>query len=318
MIAPIPSLHHVTATVADASEDLRFYSGLLGLRLVKKTVNFEHHGVYHLYYGDEVGTPSTLMTTFPYAGQGVRVGTPGAGQITVVSFSVPVGALAFWRGRFAGAGVAVSDSGDRFGAAGLMVRDPSGVNIELVEADGDDRTPWIAGGVDPAAAIRGVHGVTLLVRRGEISVRFLTKVLGLEVVARSGNRTRVATLGGGPGSWLEVLESDRAPDAVDGMGTVHHVALAVEGDEEQTAFREELARLGFNPSPVRDRRYFRSIYFREPGGILYEIATLGPGFTLDEDRASLGSALKLPPAAEANRAQVEAALPPLSPQPPPP
>lgn len=311
MIAPIPSLHHVTATVADAVDDLRFYTGLLGLRLVKKTVNFDNHGVYHFYYGDEVGTPSTLMTTFPYAGKGVPEGVRGAGQVTVTSFSVPAGSLGFWRDRFAAAGVKVSDSGDRFGAAALMVRDPSGLNIELVEAAGDDRTPWIAREMDPAAAIRGIHGVTLVVRRGEMSVRFLTKVLGLEVVARSGSRTRVAAMKGGPGSWLEVLESADAPDALNGLGTVHHVALAVEGDDEQLAIRAELDRMGFNPTPVRDRQYFRSIYFREPGGILYEIATLGPGFTLDEDRASLGTALKLPPAAEANRAAVEVALPPL-------
>lgn len=311
MIAPIPSLHHVTATVAGAVEDLRFYTRLLGLRLVKKTVNFDHHGVYHLYYGDEVGTPSTLMTTFPYAGQGVREGVRGAGQITVTSFSVPPGSLEFWRERFAAARVKVADTGDRFGAAGIMVRDPSGLNIELVEGEGDTRTPWTGGGIDPAAAIRGILGVTLVVRRGEMSVRFLTRVLGLEVVARSGSRTRVATLNGGPGSWLEILESAEAPDAVNGLGTVHHVALAVEGDEEQAAIREELVHQGFNPTPVRDRQYFRSIYFREPGGILYEVATLGPGFTLDEERDSLGTALKLPPAAEANRAAVEAALPPL-------
>lgn len=311
MVASIPSLHHVTATVSDAVDDLRFYTGLLGLRLVKKTVNFDNHGVYHFYYGDEVGTPSTLMTTFPYAGKGVREGVRGAGQVTVTSFSVPAGSLPFWRERFAAAGVKASDSGDRFGAAALMVRDPSGLNIELVEAEEDPRAPWTGGGIDPTAAIRGIHGVTLVVRRGEMSVRFLEKVLGLEVLARSGNRTRVAAASGGPGSWIEVLESAEAPDAVNGLGTVHHVALAVENDDGQAAIREELVRMGFNPTPVRDRQYFRSIYFREPGGILYEIATLGPGFTLDEDRASLGTALKLPPAAEANRAAVESALPPL-------
>lgn len=307
----IVSLHHVTATVAHAAPDVAFYTQVLGLRLVKKTVNFDNRGVYHFYYGDERGRPSTLMTTFPYAGEGVREGVKGAGQITVTSFSVPPGALGSWRERLDREGLEVSEDEDRFGEPAIMVEDPSGLNIELLEGPGDDRTPWVAEGMDPDAAIRGIHGVTLVVRSREPSVRFLTDVLGWEVVATAGLRTRLAVGGGGPGSYLEVLESARAPDAVNGLGTVHHVAMAVAGDEDQLAFREKLVGLGHQVTPVRDRQYFRSIYFREPGGILYEIATLGPGFTTDEDPSELGTGLKLPPWEEENRAAIEAALPPI-------
>jgi glyoxalase family protein len=309
----ILSLHHVTATVAEASPDVDFYTRILGLRLVKKTVNFDNHGVYHFYYGDERGTPSTLMTTFPYAGQGVRQGVQGAGQITVTSFSVPPGSLEFWRERLEGVGLTVSGDEDRFGARALMVEDPSGLNIELLEGPGDQRDPWVAEGIEPGAAIRGIHGVTFVVRSAGPSVRFLEEGLGWRVLDQEGGRTRMGVGDGGPGSVLEVLESVHAPDAVNGLGTVHHVAMAVAGDEEQLALRERLVGLGRQVTPVRDRQYFRSIYFREPGGILYEIATEGPGFLIDEDPDTLGTALKIPAWEEENRPRIEAALPEIRP-----
>jgi glyoxalase family protein len=305
----ILSLHHVTATVAEASPDVDFYTRILGLRLVKRTVNFDNHGVYHFYYGDEAGRPSTLMTTFPYAGQGVRSGTKGAGQITVTSFSVPPGSLDFWRERLEGEGIGVSENSDRFGSGALMVEDPSGLNIELVEGPDDGRDPWVIDGVDPGVAIRGIHGVTFVVRSGERSIRFLEEVLGWRVLDRAGSRARLGVGNEGPGSVIEVLESAHAPDGVNGLGTVHHVAMAVAGNEEQLAFREKLVGLGHQVTPVRDRQYFRSIYFREPGGILYEIATEGPGFLIDEDPETLGTALKLPAWEEENRPAIESALP---------
>jgi glyoxalase family protein len=309
----ILSLHHVTATVAEASPDVDFYTRVLGLRLVKKTVNFDNHGVYHFYYGDEAGRPSTLMTTFPYAGQGVRQGVKGAGQITVTSFSVPPGSLEFWRERLEGEGMTVSGDEDRFGARAVMVEDPSGLNIELLEGPGDQRDPWVAKGIDPGAAIRGVHGVTFVVRSVGPSVRFLEEVLGWRILDQAGPRTRLGVGDRGPGSVIEVLESVHAPDGVNGLGTVHHVAMAVAGDEEQLAFREKLVGLGHQVTPVRDRQYFRSIYFREPGGILYEIATEGPGFLIDEDPDTLGTALKVPAWEEENRPRIEAALPEIRP-----
>lgn len=313
MAPSISGLHHVTATVAEADPDVRFYTRVLGLRLVKRTVNFDNTGVYHLYYGDERGSPSTLMTTFPYAGKGVRVGTKGAGQITVTSFSVPSGSLGFWKRHLEARDVPFTEGTERFGERSLMMEDPSGLNIELLEGTGDDRTPWASGGIEPEAAIRGIHGVTFVVRSARESIRFATEVLGLEMVEQSGRRTRLGGDDQRPGSYLEVLESDHAPDAVNGLGTVHHVALAVAGDQEQLAFQERLRTMGYQVTDVRDRQYFRSIYFREPGGILYEIATEGPGFTLDEDPSELGEELKLPAWEEENRDAIEAALPPINP-----
>jgi glyoxalase family protein len=305
----IPTLHHVTATVAEAAPDVRFYARTLGLRLVKKTVNFDNLGVYHLYYGDELGRPSTLMTTFPYAGQGVQVGTKGAGQITVTSFSVPPGSLDAWSRRLAAAGFEPTGGKARFGEASLMVEDPSGLNIELIEGAGDAREPWVAEGIDWGMAIRGVHGVSFVVRDAQASIDFATEVLGLEVVGSEGARTRISAAAGIPGSYLEVIESEHAPNAVNGLGTVHHVALAVAGDEEQLAFLDRIRGMGHQVTEVRDRQYFRSIYFREPGGILYEIATEGPGFTIDENASELGTSLRLPSWEEENREAIEGALP---------
>lgn len=304
----ISSLHHVTATVNDAQEDLDFYGGLLGLRLVKKTVNFDNHNVYHFYYGDERGTPSTIMTTFPYRGWNVREGTRGAGQITVTSFSVPHGSLGYWERRLRDANVTARELEPRFGAGGLIVSDPSGLNIELLEGE-DARAPWAGGGVDSGAAIRGIHGVTLSVRIAAPTLTFLNDVLGFRVVDEGPGRTRVATGGSAPGHFLDIVEAADAPAAINGLGTVHHVALAIADEDEQLRVRTELVRLGYSVTEVRDRQYFRSIYFREPGGVLYEIATVPPGFTVDEDVQSLGCGLMLPPWEEANRPSIERQLP---------
>ncbi len=311
MSTPITSLHHVTATVSDAQSDVDFYTRILGMRLVKKTVNFDNPEVYHFYYGDELGRPSTLMTTFPYAGKGVSEGVKGAGQITVTSLSVPPGSLDFWRERFRLLGIEAIKTKPRFGAHSIMVEDPSSLNIELVEGVGDEREPWMAEGIPRDAAVRGLFGVTFVVRQAPLSVRFATEVLGLSVVGKEGQRTRITAGGGGPGSFLEVLESARAPEGRNGLGTVHHVAMAVPTDEEQAGIRNRLGELGYKVTPVRDRQYFQSIYFREPGGILYEVATQGPGFTIDEDPAELGTGLRVPSWEEPNRATIEAALPPI-------
>jgi glyoxalase family protein len=309
MSARILGLHHVTATVAGAQDDLDFYCGVLGLRLVKKTVNFDNPGVYHFYYGDRGGTPGTLMTTFPYAGKGVRDGVQGAGQITVTSFSAPPGSLDGWRRRLEGLGLAWQDGSARFGEDALVVRDPSGLAIELLEGPGDQREPWTDGGVPPELALLGIHGVTLTVRDAAPTLRLLSEGLGFEPVAEQGARTRLAVGGRGAGHFFEVVEDPTASAAVNGLGTVHHVALAAADDEEQLELRERMVALGRVVTEVRDRQYFRSIYFREPGGVLYEIATLPPGFTVDETRGDLGTGLKLPPWEEPKRAAIEALLP---------
>jgi glyoxalase family protein len=314
MAAPeILGLHHVTATVADAQPDIDFYAGALGLRLVKKTVNFDNPGVYHFYYGNERGTPGTLMTTFPYAGKGVRDGLKGAGQITVTSFSVPVGSLPAWRERLDSFAVAHRAGPTRFREQSLLVDDPSGLVIELIEGPGDTREPWTDGAAPGAElAVRGIHGVTLTIKNVGPSLELLTGPLGYEVVGQEGNRTRLAVGGKLPGHYIEVLSDPAAPGAVNGLGTVHHVAMAIATDEEQLAIREQLLSSGRAVTEVRDRQYFHSIYFREPGGVLYEIATLPPGFTIDEELSALGTGLKLPPWEEPERRAIERVLPPVT------
>jgi glyoxalase family protein len=305
----ILGLHHVTATVGAARPDLEFYTGLLGLRLVKKTVNFDNHFVYHFYYGTERGAPSTIMTTFPYAGWGVAVGRKGAGQITVTSFSVPADSLEFWRKRFAAGGITPLGGTPRDDA--LRVADPSGLVIELRAAEGDERAPWLSHGIGEDAAIRGLHSVTLSLRSLERTLELLTGVLGFHVAADEGGRIRVAAGSETPGQVLELIPAAGAPAAMTGRGTVHPGALPSATPAEQLALREELVGLGLGVTEVRDRQYFQSIYFREPGGVLFEVATVQPGFTVDEPLDRLGQELKLPPWEEPNRADIEARLTPL-------
>jgi glyoxalase family protein len=314
MAAPrILGLHHVTATVAAAQPDVDFYAGALGLRLVKKTVNFDNPSVYHFYYGNERGTPGTLMTSFPYAGKGVREGVKGAGQITVTSFSVPVGSLAAWRERLDSFGVPYREGAPRFDEQALLLDDPSGLVIELIEGPADTREPW-TGGAAPGAelAIHGLHGVTLTISSVGPTLELLTEGLGYRVVGEDGARTRLAVGGELPGHYIEVVSDPDAPPAVNGLGTVHHVAMAIADDEQQLEMRERLLSIGRAVTEVRDRQYFHSIYFREPGGVLYEIATLPPGFAIDEDLSALGTGLKLPPWEESERRTIEQVLPPIT------
>lgn len=304
MVPKILGLHHVTATVDDAQADLDFCIDLLGLRLVKKTVNFDNHNVYHFYYGNEVGQPGTIWTTFPYKGYGVRVGAKGAGQVVTTAFSVPVGSLEFWRDRLTQAGVAFNDVEAYFGEPAIGFNDPSGLRFELIANDTDARLPWTRD-VSGDAAIRGIHSVQTLVRDSVPSVEFITSVLGYRVIQKHDNRTRVAAGGTGAGHIIDIVEDNNAKTAVNGLGTVHHVAMAIGSPEEQLALRDELLHLGVGVTDVRDRCYFTSIYFREPGGVLYEVATMKPGFAVDEPIGMLGQALKLPPWEEPNRPSIE-------------
>jgi glyoxalase family protein len=308
MDTPIRSLHHVTATVDDAQRDFDFYTRVLGLRLVKKTVNFDNHDVYHFYYGNEAGEPGTIMTTFPYKGRGVRIGEKGAGQIGITSFSVPAGSLDFWKTRLRERGVAVQDEPPRFGAPSITFPDPSGLVLEFV-ATADERRPWTGGDVPAERAIRGVHSVTLPIRAPARTFQLMTEVLGFEIVNEALGRTRLAVRGDRPGRVIEVLHAPDAPTGVNGLGTVHHVAMAIGDAEEQLGMRRELVRWGCQVTDVLDRQYFRSIYFREPGGVLFEVATVPPGFAIDETLPCLGRDLKLPPWEEPNRAAIEAVLP---------
>jgi glyoxalase family protein len=311
MVPNILGLHHVTATVDEAQADLDFCIDLLGMRLVKKTVNFDNHNVYHFYYGDEAGHPGTIWTTFPYKGYGVRVGSKGAGQVVTTVFSVPVGSLEFWRDRLSQSGVVWNDLEAHFDEPAIGFNDPSGLRFELIASDRDRRAPWTAV-IGAESAIRGLHSVQMMVRRSQPSIDFLTSVLGYKVIGTSRNRTRVGAGGDGPGHIIDVIEDNDARTAVNGLGTVHHVAMAIRTAEEQLKLRDELARLDVGVTDVRDRCYFTSIYFREPGGVLFEVATMQPGFAIDEPTASLGRDLKLPPWEEQYRSAIEANLAPVT------
>jgi glyoxalase family protein len=309
MSARLLGLHHVTATVDEAQDDLDFCLGVLGLRLVKKTVNFDNHGVYHFYYGDERGSPGTIWTTFPYRGWNVPRGIHGKGQVTVTAFSVPRGALDFWRSRLAAGGIAFLDLVSAFGEPVIKVADPSGLAFHLVGSERDVRAPWTGGGVRAEHAIRGLHSVTMLVRAAGRTLELMTGALGWTVLGKTGETTRVATGGEAPGHLIDVVQAPQVPVALNGIGTVHHVAMAIGSADEQRRLREELVAMGLSVTEIRDRQYFQSIYFREPGGVLFEVATVSPGFTVDEPIEQLGRSLKLPPWEEPERPAIEAGLP---------
>lgn len=309
MAHAILGLHHVTATVDQAQPDLDFCLDLLGLRLVKKTVNFDNHSVFHFYYGNETGAPGTIWTTFPYHGMGVRTGTKGAGQVVTTSFSIPGSSVDEWMARLARSHVPAEETSDRFGERVVRFPDPSGLVFELIGSEADGRRPWTGGSLGPESAIRGLHGVTMVVRHPDSTLRLMTEVLGYRIVGTAGPRTRLAAGGNAPGHFIDVVADPGASAAVNGLGTVHHVAMAIGSDEEQVRLREHLLELGVHVTEVRDRCYFHSIYFREPGGVLFEVATIQPGFTADEPLAELGRGLKLPPWEEPNRRIIEATLP---------
>lgn len=302
-------LHHVTAIASDPVANVRFWSDDLGLRLVKQTVNFDDPSVHHLYFGDHAGSPGTLLTFFPWPG--ARRGRRGTGQATSVGFAVPEGSLSFWQRRLAGRGLAVEEIRERFGERVLGVLDPDGLHAELIEtATPDDLDEPERSGIPRDAAIRGFHGVTLSVRATDPTATTL-ELLGFRLERTEGARARFSTGESTLATALDVLEEpDRGRGAI-AAGSVHHVAFRATDDEEQGRFQRAVAADGLSVTPVQDRQYFHSIYFREPGGVLFEIATDPPGFTIDEDVADLGTGLRLPPWLEGRRTEIEEALPPL-------
>jgi glyoxalase family protein len=306
-IAP-HGLHHVTAIAGDPQRNVDFYTRVLGLRLVKKTVNFDAPDTYHLYYGDTAGSPSTLLTFFPW--EDVPAGRQGAGLTTATAFSVPGESLGWWQRRLAELGVDASAPVSRDGEEVLTLRDPDGLVIDLVAAPGDARSGWDGAAAVPAEhAVRGLHAVTLSEAALEPTQRMLADLLGMKLAAEEGDRTRF-TMGAGDGTAVDVL-ADVRRHGLQAGGTVHHIAFRVPDRATQSAWRQQLLELGVPVTDIRDRQYFTSIYFREPGGVLFEIATDEPGFTVDEPLLELGRALKLPPWLEPSREQIEAALPPL-------
>ncbi len=303
-------LHHITAIASDPQQNVDFYAGLLGLRLVKKTVNFDDPSAYHLYYGDETGTPGSIVTFFYWPGHESR-GRVGAGQNTAIIFSAPAGSLDFWQQRLQRNNVAATRL-TRFGEDVVAFADPDGIPVEIVAVADDVRTGWLAGGISAENALRGLHTAELTVRAAAPTETLITDTMGYRPVRREGNRARFeAASGGGPGHFIDVIADASAAAGLGGAGTIHHIAWGVPDDATQLVMQNRLHASGYNVSDVRDRNYFNSIYYRERGGILFEIATATPGFPVDESVATLGTALKLPAQFERARAQLERLLPPL-------
>lgn len=303
----VTGLHHITALASDAQNTVDFYAGILGLRLVKKTVNFDAPEVYHLYYGDETGSPGTILTFFPYPG--IPKGRKGKGQLTVTAFSVSKNSLEFWMLRLKQFGIPFEEPQKRFNETFLYFEDSDGLGLELVANEQDKRTGHIKEHIPPEHTIKGFYGITLAEEEGKKTVDLLTSLMDHKKIAEENNRFRfLASEGGG---FVDVLCCPDMLQGLPGAGTVHHVAFATANTSSQLLAREKLIHHGVNVTPVLDRQYFHSIYFREPGGVLFEIATLPPGFAIDEDPAHLGEALKLPPWEEPNRKWIEKQLPPL-------
>jgi predicted esterase/catechol 2,3-dioxygenase-like lactoylglutathione lyase family enzyme len=309
-------IHHVTAIAGDPQRNLDFYAGVLGLRFVKRTVNFDDPQTYHFYYGDEVGTPGTIMTFFPWPG--ARRGRQGTGQVAVTSFAVLPTALGFWVERLVRHGVRFDGPTKRGATHGdreqvLAFRDHDGLMLEIVAHPGADAQPGWGGapGIPVEHALRGFHTVTLWEESGEDTERLLIDTLGFRPLREEEGTRRYTTGDGGPGTLVDVRTIGGFPSAASGAGTVHHVAWSVTDDAAQLEVRRRVLEAGFEPTPVIDRNYFHSVYFREPGGVLFELATKPPGFTVDEPVERLGERLMLPPQYEPVRAQIEAALPPI-------
>jgi glyoxalase family protein len=300
-------IHHVTAIASDPQRNLDFYAGTLGLRLVKRTVNFDDPGTYHFYFGDETGTPGSILTFFPWPG--ARRGRTGVGQVGVTSFAVPAGSLGWWIERFVARGVEHDAPGRRFGAPVVAFRDPDGMPLEVVaDPRATERGSWTGAEVPAEHAIHGIHSVTLWLDRSAETERVLAEGLGLRRIAEEGGVIRYAGSDDGPGTLVDVRAGVTAR-GLGGAGTVHHVAFRAADDAAELELREQAGALGLQATPVIDRNYFHSVYFREPGGVLFEIATDPPGFTADEPADSLGHALKLPEQYEAHRAEIEGVLP---------
>jgi glyoxalase family protein len=299
-------IHHVTAFVRHAQETVDFYAGVLGLRLVKKTINFDAPEVYHLYFGDEAGSPGTIITFFPY--EGSRKGRIGGGQVGVTTYAVPAGTLGFWEERLNSFHISVTRT-ERFAETYLQFVDKDGLRLEIVEREKGALSSWSFGGVPADKAIKGFGGAILYSTAPERTGNLLVQVMGLQKVGEDEFYTRYQA-SADLGSTLDV-NIKPMEFGVGGAGTVHHIAWRAKDDEEHALWRSHVEQYGFHPTPIVDRQYFNAIYFREEGGILFEIATDPPGFARDEQQEELGEKLMLPEWLEAKRAEVEGNLPPI-------
>lgn len=308
----ILGIHHITAISGHPQQNVDFYSGILGLRLVKKTINFDAPDVYHFYFGDTLGRPGTVFTTFPFVG--AKKGSKGVGELTYTAFSVGIDSLAFWEQRLNRYGIPLSNRLTRFGASLIRFEDQDGMGIELVANDTDDREGWSCGTVPLAHTIKGFYGATLVLRSKELTEKLLLEVMNYRYLGQEGNRYRYG-IAGLPGDIVDILVDPHGQRGMQSAGTVHHLAFRTATAETQIEMQQLLHQRGYGVTEVRDRNYFTSIYFREPGGVLFEVATDTPGFAIDEEEAHLGELLKLPDWAEPKRKSIEAALVPITNQP---
>lgn len=302
-------LHHITALASDAQKNVDFYGGILGLHMVKKTINFDAPEVYHLYYGNEKGSPGTIMTFFPYPT--IPRGKKGKGQLTVTSFSISADAINYWIKRLQKFNVKYTAPQQRFDdELFIYLEDNDGLGLELVANSRDQRAGFTNGNIPLEYSIKGFYGITLSEEGHESTAALLTGQMDHALVVNKGNRYRYSA-SGKVGDFVDLLCCPDALRGQGGSGTIHHVAFATSNDATQLEARDKLLTHGLNVTPVLDREYFHSIYFREPGGVLFEIATVPPGFAIDEDPAHLGEALKLPPWEEKHRTLIENLLPPI-------
>ena len=308
----ILGIHHITAIAGDAKRNFDFYSKVLGLRFIKKTVNFDDPGTYHFYFGDEMGSAGTILTFFPW-GEGIQQGRKGSGMATEIGYSVPKDSLDFWIERFEKHNVIYNKPAVKFGEKYLTFLDPDGLKLELIESKTpDNRKAWETEDVNAKVATKGFHNITLTLNNIKPTAAILTDIFGYQLIDQEVNRYRYATDTIEGAAIVDLVE---LPDEKKGHvanGSVHHVAFRVKNDEILMHFREKVAAAGWSITPQIDRQYFHSLYFREPGGVLFEIATDNPGFTIDESVEDLGKGLQLPPQHEPSRAAIQAHLVPIN------
>jgi glyoxalase family protein len=301
----ILGIHHITAIAGDAKRNFNFYSNILGLRFIKKTVNFDDPGTYHFYFGDETGSAGTILTFFPW-GEGIQQGRKGSGMATEIGYSVPKGSLDFWVQRLDHHNVIYNKPSEKFGEKYVSFLDPDGLKLELIESKTEDnRKAWETNEIKADNALKGFHNVTLTLTNIKATAAILTDVFGYKLIDQDVNRFRYATDTVENAAIVDLVELADEKRGHVANGSVHHVAFRVKNDEILMHFREKIEALGLGITPQIDRQYFHSLYFREPGGVLFEIATENPGFTVDETLENLGKDLKLPPQYETRREEIE-------------
>lgn len=302
----ITGIHHITAIAGNPQANVDFYSGILGLRMVKKTINFDAPDVYHFYFGDELGSPGTVFTTFPFTG--ARRGTKGTGELTYTAFSISENSIEYWKRRLEKFGVVTSDVLTRFGEKYIRFEDHDSMGIELIANNQDDRPGWTYGHIPLDHSIRGFYGATLNLQSKEMTAKLLTEQMDYRFIGEENGRFRYGTEGK-PGDIVDIVVNPKQSRGQQSAGTVHHIAFRTANTETQLEMQQKLMVNGYQVTEVKDRNYFMSIYFREPGGVLFEIATDEPGFAIDEDEAHLGELIKLPEWAEPSRQKIEENLP---------